>query len=120
MGPEAAGREVILALFLQIWLSRRPSPRTIHARLLRDFLNALGPVEQNLKQRTCRKYGNKQIFNGVQSGPTNQGVVGSNPAGRANQNKGLQRCRPFFTTPWFRTRRSRVQKRRRFDLGCVY
>ena len=27
---------------------------------------------------------------------TNQGVVGSNPAGRANYIKGLQTCRPFL------------------------
>ena len=30
---------------------------------------------------------------------TNQGVVGSNPAGRASLIKGLQKCKPFLLAP---------------------
>jgi len=39
-------------------------------------------------------------FNNLRSGirPTNQGIVGSNPAGRARQSKGVASRSPFFVS----------------------
>ncbi len=42
---------------------------------------------------------------GINPKATNQGVVGSNPAGRASLIKGLQKCTPFSLAPTYLNRR---------------